>query len=153
MNWHIYAIFMLIAALILITGCSMIMKDPEITVKDVAIESISSQKIDLNVTLNVNNPNAVGITIKSVVFDVYYQQGNDWVLIGHGEGGGYAIKPGMNEITVPVTLKTSELLGAGIGALMKGEITIQVRGTAVPDLMGLNPKIPFSHTTTIPVKL
>jgi LEA14-like dessication related protein len=148
-----YAIFMLIAALTLIAGCSMLMKDPEITVKNVAIESISSQKIDLNVTLNVNNPNAVGITIKSVVFDVYYQQGNDWVLIGHGEGGGYAIKPGMNEIMVPVTLKTSEVMGAGIGALMKGEITVQIRGTAVPDLLGLNPQIPFTHTTTIPVKL
>jgi len=153
MNWHIYAIFMLIAALTLIAGCSMLMKDPEITVKNVAIESISSQKIDLNVTLNVNNPNAVGITIKSVVFDVYYQQGNDWVAVGHGEGGGYAIKPGMNEITVPVTLKTSEVMGAGIGALMKGEIAVQIRGTAVPDLMGLNPQIPFTHTTTIPVKL
>jgi LEA14-like dessication related protein len=148
-----YAIFMLIAALTLIAGCSMLMKDPEITVKNVAIESVSSQKIDLNVTLNVNNPNAVGITIKSVVFDVYYQQGNDWVLIGHGEGGGYAIKPGMNEITVPVTLKTSEVLGAGIGALMKGEITVQIRGTAVPELFRLNPTIPFTHTTTIPVKL
>ena len=153
MNWHIYTTFMLIAAFILVTGCSMLMKDPEITVKNVAIESISSQKIDLNVTLNVNNPNAVGITIKSVVFDVYYQQGNDWVLIGHGEGGGYAIKPGMNEITVPVTLKSSELIRAGIGALMKGEITIQIRGTAVPDIFRLNPPIPFTHTTTIPVKL
>jgi hypothetical protein len=36
---------------------------------------------------------------------------------------------------------------------MTGEITVQVRGTAVPDLMGLSPKIPFTHTTTIPVKL
>jgi hypothetical protein len=36
---------------------------------------------------------------------------------------------------------------------MKGEITLQIRGTAVPDLFGLNPKIPFSHTATIPVKL
>ena len=37
---------------------------------------------------------------------------------------------------------------------MKGEITLQIRhGTAVPDLFGLGPKIPFSHTATIPVKL
>jgi len=148
-----YAIFMLIAALTLITGCSMIIKEPQIDVKNVEITSATLQEVVLNVTLNVNNPNPVGITIKSVVFDVYYQQGNDWVLIGHGEGGGYAIKPGMNEITVPVTMKSSALMGAGIGALMKGEITVQIRGTAVPDLLGLNPKIPFTHTTTIPVKL
>ena len=148
-----YAIFMLISALTLITGCSMIIKEPQIDVKNVEITSATLQEVVLNVTLNVNNPNPVGITIKSVVFDVYYQQGNDWVLIGHGEGGGYAIKPGMNEITVPVTMKSSALMGAGIGALMKGEITVQIRGTAVPDLLGLNPKIPFTHTTTIPVKL
>jgi LEA14-like dessication related protein len=153
MNWHMYAIFMLIAALTLITGCSMIIKEPQIDVKNVEITSATLQEVVLNVTLNVNNPNPVGITIKSVVFDVYYQQGNDWVLIGHGEGGGYAIKPGMNEITVPVTMKSSALMGAGIGALMKGEITVQIRGTAVPDLLGLNPKIPFTHTTTVPVKL
>jgi hypothetical protein len=59
----------------------------------------------------------------------------------------------MNEISVPVTMKSSELLGAGIGALTKGEITVQIRGTVVPDLFGLNPKIPFTHTTTVPVKL
>jgi LEA14-like dessication related protein len=153
MNWHMYTIFVLIAALTLIAGCSMVIKEPQIDVKNVAITSTNLQEIRVNVTLNVNNPNPIGITIKSVVFDVYYQQGNDWVLIGHGEGGGYAIKPGMNEITVPVTLKTSEVMGAGIGALMKGEITVQIRGTAVPDLLGLNPQIPFTHTTTIPVKL
>lgn len=152
MNWHIFAIFILIAALTLITGCSMLIKEPQIDVKDTAITSADLQEIELNVTLNVNNPNPIGITIKSVVFDVYYQQGSDWIAVGHGEGGGYAIKPGMNEITVPVTLKSSALLGAGIGALMKGEITVQIRGTAVPDLLGLNPQIPFTHTKTVPVK-
>ena len=153
MNWHLLPFFCLIVAVVLITGCSSLIKDPEIHVKDVAIQSATLQEIKLNVTLNVNNPNPVGITIKSVIFDVYYQQGSNWVAVGHGEGGGYDIKPGMNEISVPVTLKSSELLGAGIGALSKGEITLQIRGTAVPDLFGLNPKIPFTETITVPVKL
>jgi LEA14-like dessication related protein len=153
MNWHIYTFFVLIVAVALIAGCSSLVKEPQIDVKDVAVASASLQEINLNVTLNVDNPNPVGVAIKSVVFDVFYQQGNDWIAIGHGEGGGYDIKPGMNEISVPVTVKSSELLSAGIGALTKGEITVQIRGTAVPDLFGLNPKIPFSQTKTIPVKL
>lgn len=153
MNRHLYAIFILIAALILITGCSMLIKDPQIDVKNVEIASASLQEIRLNVTLNVSNPNPVGITIKSIVFDVYYQQGNDWVAVGHGEGGGYVIKPGQNEISVPVTIKLSELLGAGINTLIKGEITLQIKGTAIPDMFWLNPKIPFLRTTTIPLKL
>jgi LEA14-like dessication related protein len=153
MNWHLYAFFGLIIAVIFISGCSTLIKNPEISVKDVTIQSATLQEIRLNVTLNVNNPNPVGIAIKSVIFDVYYQQGSDWVAVGHGEGGGYDIKPGMNEISVPVTVKSSELLGAGLGALSKGEITLQIRGTAVPDLFGLNPKIPFTETITVPVKL
>ena len=153
MNWHIYTLYVLIVAVALIAGCSSLVKEPQIDVKDVAVTSASLQEINLNVTLNVDNPNPVGVAIKSVVFDLFYQQGNDWIAIGHGEGGGYDIKPGMNEISVPVTVKSSELLSAGIGALSKGEITVQIRGTAVPDLFGLNPKIPFSQTKTIPVKL
>jgi LEA14-like dessication related protein len=153
MNWHIYTFFILIAAAAIIAGCSSLVKEPQIDVKDVAVTSYSPQEINLNVTLNVDNPNPVGVAIKSVVFDLYYQQGSDWIAVGHGEGGGYDIKPGMNEISVPVTVKSSELLSAGINALTKGEITVQIRGTAVPDLFGLNPKIPFSQTKTIPVKL
>ena len=152
MYWHHYAI-LLIAALALTAGCSTLIKEPEINVTNVVVQSGTLQEIVLNVTLNVNNPNPLGITMKSVVFDVYYQKGNDWISIGHGEGGGYDIKPGMNELSIPVTVKTSELLGAGIGAVMNGEITLQIRGTAVPDLFGLSPTVPFSHTTTIPVKL
>jgi LEA14-like dessication related protein len=153
MNWHYLAILGLIMSLILITGCSTIIKDPEITVKNVTVQSVSAQEVRLNVTLNVNNPNPIGIPIKSVIFDVYYQQGKDWVIIGHGEGGGYTIKPGMNEISIPVTVKSSEALAAGIEALTKGEITIQIRGTVAPDIFGISPEIPFSRTTTVPVKL
>ena len=94
MNWHLFAVFCLIAAVVLIAGCSMLVKDPQIEVNDVAVTSVSLQEIGLNVTLNVNNPNPIGITLKSVVFDVYYQQGNDWVAVGHGEGGGYRSNPG-----------------------------------------------------------
>ena len=153
MDWHQITIFCLIAAMALIAGCSTLIKEPEIDVTNVTIQSVTLQEIGLNVTVNVNNPNPIGIALKSVVFDVYYQQGNDWVSIGHGEGGGYDIRPGMNELSIPVTVNSTELIGAGIGAVMKNEITLQVRGTAVPDLFGLNPQIPFSRTKTIPVKL
>ena len=88
----LYCLFGLIAAVILITGCSVLVKEPQIDVNDVAVTSVSLQQIGLNVTLNVNNPNPIGITLKSVAFDVSTQQGNDWVAVGHGEGGGYAIK-------------------------------------------------------------
>ncbi len=152
MDWHQITTICLVTAMALIAGCSMLVKEPEIDVTNVTIESVTLQEIGLNVTVNVNNPNPLGIALKSVVFDVYYQRGNDWVIIGHGEGGGYDIRPGMNELSIPVVVNSTELIGAGIGAVMNQEITVQIRGIAVPDLFGLSPQIPFSSTKTIPVK-
>jgi LEA14-like dessication related protein len=148
------AFFCLIIVIgVLISGCGMLVKEPGIAMKNITIRSVTLSDIGIDITLSVNNPNPVGIRLKSVVFDVFYRKGNDWVYISHGEGGGYDIKSGMNEITVPVTVKSSELPGAGIGALLKGEITIQIRGAATPDFFGLAPAIPFTHTATIPVNL
>ena len=39
----------------------------------------------------------------------------------------------MNLVLVRNT-ENIRMFGAGIGGLMKGEITLQIRGTAVPDL-------------------
>jgi|WetSurMetagenome_2_1015567.scaffolds.fasta_scaffold905638_1 LEA14-like dessication related protein len=136
---------------ILVSGCSMLVKDPVTTLNRIAVTSVSFREIGLNVTLNVDNTNPIGITLKSLVFDVYYQKGNDWVYIGHGSGTGMEIKPGMNQVTIPVSVKTAELPGAGLGSLMQREITLQVRGNATPDFFLLSPQIPFSQTVTIPV--
>jgi LEA14-like dessication related protein len=136
---------------ILVSGCSMLVKDPVITLNHIAVTSVSIREIGLNVTLNVDNPNPAGITLKALVFDVYYRNGNDWVPISHGSGSRMEIKPGMNEVTIPVSIRTTELPGAGLGALMQGEITLQVRGNATPDFFLFSPQIPFNQTVTIPV--
>ena len=145
------SLFIIVA--VLISGCSMLFKDPEIAIKNITIRAISLQEIGLDVTLEVNNPNIFGVKLKSIVFDVYYQRGDDWIYVSHGEGGGYDIRPGMNEVTVPVAIKSSALPGAGISALLNGAITLQVRGTAAPDFFGFTPPVPFNYTTTVPVKL
>jgi LEA14-like dessication related protein len=137
----------------LFTGCGLLIKDPKIEVKNVALESIGMSDISLLVTLGIDNPNPVGITLKSIDFDVYYQKGNGWVFISHGQRGSFAIKPGLNEVNVPVSIKTSALPGAVLGALAQGEITIQVKGTASPDFFGISPEVPFSTVTTIPIKI
>lgn len=136
---------------ILVSGCSMLVKDPVITLNQIAVTSVSVREIGLNVTLNVDNPNPAGITLKALAFDVYYRNGNEWVPISHGSGTRMKIKPGMSVVTIPVTIKTTELPGAGLGALMHGEITLQVRGNATPDFLLFSPQIPFNQTVTIPL--
>ena len=106
-----------------------------------------------DVTLSIENPNPVGINLKTLRFDIYYQDNNDWVYLAHGEKNGIQIKPGSNEVTIPVTVSSAELVRALGPVLSQGEITLQFRGVAVPDLLGFGPEIPFTYTTTVPMKL
>jgi len=151
MQGYLALLCLLLAVALLFSGCGMLIKDPKIDVKNVAIESMDFSNIGLLVTLGIDNPNPLGINIKSVNFDVYYQKDDQWVYISHGEGGGFEIKPGVNEVTVPVNIKTSALPGAVVSALTQGAITIQINGTASPDFFGIAPQVPFSKVTTIPL--
>ena len=131
------------------SGCSLLFKNPDVSVKSVVPTSFSLSELSLNVTLDVNNPNSMGITLKTLSFDVYYQQGNDWVYLSHGEQSGVRVNPGENDISIPVTVNNVELGKSLLSLISKGELTLQIRGYAAPDLLGFGPKIPFTHTTTI----
>ena len=144
---------LLMFAALLLSGCGLLVKDPKIEVKNVALESLDFSNIGLMVTLSIDNPNMLGISFKSINFDIYYQTGGEWVFISHGEGGSFDIKPGLNEVTVPVNIRTSAVPGAVLATLTRGELTLQVNGTASPDFFGITPQIPFSTVTTIPMKL
>jgi LEA14-like dessication related protein len=153
MQGYLALLCLLVVAALLFSGCGMLIKDPKIEVKNVAVESLDLSNIDLLVTLGIDNPNPIGINFKSINFDVFYQKGDEWVFISHGEKGSFSIKPGMNEVTVPVSIKTSAIPGAVVGALTRGEITLQIKGTATPDFFGIAPQVPFSTVTTVPLKL
>ena len=153
MQGYLVLFCLLLVVALLLSGCGLLVKDPKIDVKNVALESLDLSNIGLLVTLSIDNPNLLGINIKSINFDIYYQTGGEWVFISHGEGGGFNLKPGLNEVTIPVKIKTSAIPGAVLTTLARGEITLRVNGTASPDFFGISPQIPFSTVTTIPLKL
>jgi LEA14-like dessication related protein len=146
-SWSVLCV--LIAGGIVISGCTALPKSPEVSVAGVSVISLSFSSLSLDVTLLVNNPNSFGITLKSLSFDVYYQSGNDWVYLSHGEKTGIVIDPGENEVTVPVTVSSAELLRSMAELITTGNLTLQVRGTASPDFYGIAPSVPFTYTTTI----
>jgi hypothetical protein len=80
---------------------------------------------------------------------VYYQSGADWVFLSHGEKTDIQINPGENDITVPVTVSSGELVKAVAELITNGKLTLQIRGNATPEFYELGPKIPFTYTTTI----
>jgi LEA14-like dessication related protein len=140
---------LLIAGKIIISGCTALVKSPEVSVTDVALSSVALSELSLDVNLLVNNLNSFGITLKSLSFDVFYENGNDWVYLSHGEKTRIRIEPGENEVTVPVSVSNAELLKSLAGFITSGKISLRVRGTISPDFYGIAPNVPFTYTTAV----
>lgn len=134
-------------------GCGLFIKNPEITVKNVELSSLSLAEFSLAVTLTVINRNLIGIKIKKITFSVFYQEGETWQYLTCGSQDDITISKGSCEVTIPVTVSNMKLMGALVTTLGKGEITLRVKGVSTLDILGFAPKIPFLHVTTIPLKL
>jgi LEA14-like dessication related protein len=134
-------------------GCGMLLKDPEITVKGAVPAAVSLSGITLDVTLQVDNPNPVGITLKSVAFDLFYKSGGRWEFLASGrQGAKSAIRPGKSDITIPVSAKNAEIVKAVIGMVTTGSIDIRIDGKAAVDLKILAPEVPFTKEMNIPLQ-
>jgi LEA14-like dessication related protein len=135
---------------LLVSGCSSSPGMPEVKVEGATITSFTLTDLTLEVILSVDNPNPFGITLESLSFDVYYKDGDEWKYLSHGEQTGILIKPGKSMVSVPVTVKNTDLLGAILSLANTREIPLQIRGVVVPDLPGgLSPEIPFARTVSL----
>jgi LEA14-like dessication related protein len=131
----------------------LFIKDPVIDVKNVALTSLSLSTLSLGIKLAVTNPNPIGVKIKTLSFNVFYQDGENWTYLTAGDQKEIAIKTGQNEITIPVTVNNIKLMSALLLIIAKGKITLRVKGVAALNVLGFSPKIPFVHITTIPLNL
>ena len=152
MQAHVWAFIFVVTTAAFLVGCSFLLKNPKISVKNVTPVSFSLTELDLSVTLDVYNPNSLGITLKTLSFDIYYQNGAEWVYLCHGEQAGIKISPGENEVTIPITIRNIALASSLLNLIRTGEITFQVRGVASPDFFGIAPKVPFTRTVTRSLK-
>jgi len=143
-------LFLLVVFGLFVSGCSSSARMPEVKVEGATITSFSLTDLTLDVILSVDNPNPFGITLKSLSFDVYYKDGDEWKYLSHGEQTGITINPGKTMVSVPVTVKNTDLLGAILSLANTREIPLQIRGVVVPDLPGgLSPEIPFTRTVSL----
>jgi len=129
------------------------MKEPQVSVTDVSLSSVSLSTIVIEVTFSIDNPNAVGVTLDSLTFDIHTKHQDDWLYLAHGEQTGLEIEPGKNVVTIPVVVDTQQMLASMARTLASGEITLQVKGIASADVFSFNWDIPFIHTRTIPLNL
>ena len=143
-------VFLIFALFLLTCGCTSEppIKQPTVTVQDITLSDVSLQKLTVNTTVNIFNPNLVGGRLNKVVFDVYYLDGTPKYL-GHGEKYDIDVKEnGNTSVTIPVSINNLQALYA-IGTLAQKEsITLMVNGSAFVDVKVTSWEMPFKQSRT-----
>jgi len=143
----LFGVLVVFVIVILTAGCTQpALKDPVVTVGDIALSDVSLQAMTVNTTVNIFNPNPVGADLKKVAFDVWYLDDTPHYL-GRGEQSGVTVKEnGNTSITIPVRIGTVQAV-QGVGSLVrKGSILIRINGSAVIDLKLTTYEKPFEQT-------
>jgi len=122
-----------------------ILHEPEVTLEDVQLGSLSVSSLELDVAIRVQNKNPFGVTVKEVPFKVLCKDCETTRLVATGNTGRVTI-PANNStlITVPVKSDNAILLAALAALASQGNVTVTIRGTAVVDCVLFHWSIPFS---------
>jgi LEA14-like dessication related protein len=149
---HVTAVALL-AVLILVSGCmESPIKEPTVSVGEIALSDISLQKMTVNTTVLIHNPNPIGARLNRVAFDVYYPDDGPTYL-GHGEQTNIDVKANdTTSVTIPVTVGTMRAAEAFASLLRKGSITLEVNGSAFVDVKVTSFEKPFRQSKTYTTK-
>jgi|WetSurMetagenome_2_1015567.scaffolds.fasta_scaffold03913_7 LEA14-like dessication related protein len=130
-----------------------ILKDPVITLEDIRLLKISFSNLELDVTIQVKNPNPLGITLRELPFTVLCSTGNTDQQIASGNTGRVKITGnGSTVLHIPVTSQNAALIGALATFVTKGGIQVTIRGTATVDAFLLGWSVPFEKTLPVTMK-
>jgi LEA14-like dessication related protein len=128
-------LFILIMGVMLIAGCmEPPIKEPVVTVGDIALADVSLQTMTVNTTVVIFNPNPIGAKLNKVAFDVYYlDDGQNY--LGHGEKSNIEVKEnGNTTVTIPVTIGNIPALQATGSLVRKGSLILTINGSAFIDV-------------------
>jgi LEA14-like dessication related protein len=140
-------VLLVVAIVIFTAGCTQPpLKDPVVTVGEIALSDVSLQAMTVDTTVNIFNPNPVGADLKRIAFNIWYLDDTPHYL-GHGEQSNVTVKEnGNTSITIPVKIGTIQA-AQGMGSLVqKGSILIKVNGSASIDLKLATYEKPFEQT-------
>ncbi len=100
-----YGVFILVALVILIAGClEPPIQEPEVSVADISLSDVSLQKMTVNTTIVIFNPNPIGAKLNKVAFEIYYLD-DGMKYLGHGEKTDIEVRDnGNTTVIIPVTI-------------------------------------------------
>ena len=127
-----------------------LLKEPSVTLEGVKIRSACPASLDLDVTIRVENPNPVGVTLHEIPFLIMIRNGENLQEIANGNTGAVSI-PAKDDplLTVPVTARSSDLVMALAAFVTRGELGVTIKGVARVDAVIICWSVPFEKTVTV----
>ena len=111
-----------------------VLHEPVVSLEDVRVRKISLSSLDLEVTIRVENPNLIGITLQQLPFKVLCSAGNQNQEIATGNTGRVKIpSKGSTVLRIPVTSQNAALIRALATFVTRGGMQVTIQGTAIID--------------------
>ena len=127
-----------------------LVKDPVVKINTVSVRTLSLSELELDITLDVENPNLIGATLRELPFTVScVTEATEHKI---ASGNAHKVKvPGRGNaiVTVPVTTHNAGILRAAAACVAKGGIEVEVKGTALLDFGVISRSVPFSKTIQV----
>lgn len=134
----------------LFVGCSSlissVVKPPKISNESLHVSRVSLQKVDLNLKLEVENPNGYELPLENLRAEVFVK--DKTLLSKHWEKLPTLAAKGQTTVELPFEVAWSDLMSLGLNLLQDSEIPYRVKGTL--SVKGLN--VPFDETGAFKVK-
>jgi LEA14-like dessication related protein len=131
-----------------------ILKDPVVTLEDIRLRKVSLSSLELDVTIRVENPNPLGITLRELPFTVMCSSGHTDQQLACGNTGRVKITGmGCTVLHIPVTSQNAALISALATFVMKGGVQVTVRGTATIDAVLFCWSVPFEKMLPVTMEL
>lgn len=131
-------------------SCMPILRDPVVTLEDIRLRKISLSSLDLELSVRVENPNLLGITLRELPFTVLCSSGRTEQQLASGNPGRMKIAAnGSTVLHIPVTSQNATLVSALATFVMRGGVQVIVRGTATIDAVLFCWSVPFEKTLPV----
>jgi LEA14-like dessication related protein len=131
-----------------------ILKDPVVTLEDVRLRKVSLPSLELDVTIRVENPNPLGITLSELPFTLMCSSGHTDQQLASGNTGRVKITGmGSTVLHIPVTSQNAALICALATFVTKGGVHVTIRGTATIDAVLFCWSVPFEKTLPVTMEL
>jgi len=127
-----------------------LLHEPEVSLEDVQLGSLSVSSLELKVAIRVKNRNPLGVTVQEVPFKVLCRDCATVRQIATGNTGRVTIPANDSTlITVSVRSDNAILLAALAALAAQGTVQVTIKGAAVIDAVLFHWSVPFEKTLPV----